>query len=343
MTTTTERPDRIIVAGASAGGPAALRALVAGLEPALPAALFIVQHIAPSSPRLLPQVLASAGPLPARHARDGDPVRAGQIAVAPPDHHLLVQAADGQAGLLRVTNGPRQNRTRPSIDVLFRSAAVAYNSRAIGLLLTGTQDDGVDGLRAIQRCGGVTIVQDPAEAEYPELVQAALAAMAVDYRLPIAEIARLLNRLAHEPVTANGQVPEDLWLEVAVSLDGDSTLEQMQQIGEPTTLTCPDCGGRLWQKGDAEYSHYTCEVGHAFSTHALLAGMDGQIERSLWVALRTLEERVRMLERMAHEAERAGRGRAAEEWHERAEETRTDADNVRRFLLRGVGSATDTD
>lgn len=184
---------------------------------------------------------------------------------------------------------------------------MAYNSQAIGLLLTGMQDDGVDGLRAIQRCGGVTIVQEPAEAEFPDLVQAALAAMTVDYRLPIAEIARLLNQLANEPVRANGQVPEELRLEVAVSLVGGSTLEQMRQIGEPTTLTCPDCGGRLWQKGDGEYSHYTCEVGHAFSAHALLAGIDGQIERSLWVALRTLEERVRMLERMAHEAERAGR------------------------------------
>jgi two-component system chemotaxis response regulator CheB len=343
MAATADRPNRIIVAGASAGGPAALRSLVAGLDPALPAALFVVQHVAPQSPRLLAQMLESAGPLPASHAREGEPVRAGRIVVAPPDHHLLLQAPDGRGGLLRVTNGPRQNRVRPSIDVLFRSAAVAYDSRVIGLLLTGMQDDGVDGLRAIQRCGGVTIVQEPAEAEFPELVQAALAAMTVDYRLPIVEIARLLNRLAGEPVAAGGQVPEALRLEVAVSLDGDSTLDEMRQIGEPVTLTCPDCGGRLWQKGDGEYAHYTCEVGHAFSAQALLAGMDSQIERSLWVALRTLEERVRMLERMAGEAERAGRGRAAEEWRARAEETRADAENVRRFLLRGVRSSQEPD
>jgi two-component system chemotaxis response regulator CheB len=334
------RPNRIVVVGASAGGPAALKALAAGLEPALPAALLVVQHVAPNSPRVLPEILAGAGPLPAAHAHEGDPLLAGRIAVAPPDHHLMVQALDGQGGLLRVTNGPRQNRVRPSIDVLFRSAAVAYDAQVIGLLLTGTQDDGVDGLRAVQRCGGVTIVQEPAEAEYPEMVEAALAAMHVDYRLPIAGIAGLLNQMAHEPVTANGQAPEALRLEVAVSLGAGSTLDEMRQIGEPTTLTCPDCWGRLWQKGEGEYAHYTCEVGHAFTAKSLLAGMDSQIERSLWVALRTLEERVRMLERMADEA---GRGRVAEAWHARAEETRADAENVRRFLLRGVRSSQERD
>jgi two-component system chemotaxis response regulator CheB len=180
----------------------------------------------------------------------------------------------------------------------------------------------------------VTIVQEPAETEYPQMVEAALAAMAVDYRLPVAGIAALLNRLALEPAGGIGQVPEDLRLEVAVSLNGDSTLEQMAQIGTPVTLTCPDCGGRLWQKGNGELAHYTCEVGHAFSSQALLDGMDWQIERSLWVALRTLEERVRMLERMAADAETGARALSASSWRERAAETRRDADNVRRFLLR---------
>jgi two-component system, chemotaxis family, protein-glutamate methylesterase/glutaminase len=335
-----DQPHRLIVAGASAGGPTALQTLLSHLQTHFPAAFLVVQHMAPTSQGLLTRLMAAAGPLPARLARDREPLRGGELVLAPPDHHLAVQA-NGDEAILRVTYGPRQNRARPSIDVLFRSAAVAYGARTAGVLLTGMLDDGVDGLRAIQRCGGVTIVQDPAEAEYPDMVQAALATMVVDYVLPLAEIAALLNRLAGEPVAGNGEAPAALRQEVAVHLAADSSLAQMAEIGEGTTFTCPDCGGRLWRKESGEHSHYACEIGHAYSEQSLLEGMDWQVERSLWVALRTLEERVRMLERMADDAVQAGRESSAANWRERADESRRDAENVRRFLLRGVGSVTE--
>jgi two-component system chemotaxis response regulator CheB len=182
--------QRVIAVGTSRGGLNVLRTLIGSLDAALPAAVLIVQHQAPDSPQLLADILSKAGALPATYAVDGEPLQPRRIYLARPNRHLL--AEDGR---IRVVAGPRENRTRPAIDPLFRSTAVAYGSRAIGVLLTGMLDDGTAGLDAIRRCGGVTIVQDPQEAEYPEMVNNALAAMTVDYCLPLAELTQLINQL----------------------------------------------------------------------------------------------------------------------------------------------------
>lgn len=149
----------IILLGASAGGVDALTGLCRGLPNDLPAAVMVVQHVAPTARSVLPQLLDRAGPLPAAHAEDGEVIRPGQIYVARPDHHLLVNG-DGRRLMLR--RGPQENRTRPAIDPLFRSAAVAFGPRVVGVVLSGLLDDGTAGLVAIKACGGVSVVQDPA-------------------------------------------------------------------------------------------------------------------------------------------------------------------------------------
>ncbi|HKX31106.1 MAG TPA: chemotaxis protein CheB [Blastocatellia bacterium] len=181
----------IIVIGASYGGIDGMRVIVSGLPEGFPASVLLAQHMAPNAPGLLPQILMKAGPLPASFPADLDPLKPGHIYVAPPDHHLMLEP-----GLVRVRRGPKENRFRPAINALFRSAAHAYGSRIVGVVITGHLNDGAAGLRAVKDCGGIAIVQDPVEAIAPSMPQSALQNVDVDYCLPLGEIARLLVRLA---------------------------------------------------------------------------------------------------------------------------------------------------
>jgi two-component system chemotaxis response regulator CheB len=183
----------IVVIGASAGGMGALETLVAGLPTDLPAALFVVWHLAPGVKSVLPTVLNRAGPLPAANPKDGDAIRPGRIHVAPNDHHMLLER-----GYIRIAKGPKENRFRPAVDPLFRSAAYIYGSRVIGIVLSGALDDGTAGLWAIKLRGGTAIVQDPADAMHRSMPLSALENVEVDYKVPVAEIGALLGRLARE-------------------------------------------------------------------------------------------------------------------------------------------------
>ena len=181
----------IIVVGASAGGVNALATLAEGLPPDLPASVLVALHLAPGVTSILPEILARAGRLPAVHPKDGEAYEKGKIYVAPPDHHLLVRE-----GHLRLTRGARENLHRPAIDPLFRSAALAHGPRVIGVVLTGSLDDGTAGLSAVKRCGGTAVVQDPSDASHPSMPAAALKNVAVDHSVPLSEMAALLARLA---------------------------------------------------------------------------------------------------------------------------------------------------
>ena len=325
----------IVVVGASTGGLDALAALVGGLPADLPAAVFVVQHVAASSPGVLGEVLDKRGPLPARLARDGEPVEPGRVYVAPPDRHLLVTP-----GAVRLSDGLRENRTRPAVDPLFRSAAVAYRSRVVGVVLTGALDDGAAGLRAVERCGGVAVVQDPADALCPDMPRHALGAVPAARRAPAAELGPLLGRLVREPAPAPPPVPGDLAAEDRLTRRGltpqpDSDMDEMDTldgIGDRVPLSCPDCGGALWHLHDPEPPRYRCHVGHAYTARSLMAGQVEATEQALVVALRTLEERARMLRRMAGDDRQRGRAGLGDDYGARADEIEGHADHLRRVL-----------
>jgi two-component system, chemotaxis family, protein-glutamate methylesterase/glutaminase len=291
--------DRVAI-GASSGGIAALKKLLAALPPDLPAALCVVLHISPQSRSVLPQILSRAGPLPAVAAEDGMPLQAGRIHVAPPDHHLLVEH-----DTLRVLRGPPENRHRPAIDPLLRSLAWSHGPRAVGVVLSGALDDGTAGLWALKSCGGTTVVQEPDEAENPDMPNSALLHNRIDHRLRLDGIAALLTRLAHEPIAPVPPQPPPPGLadEIAFArLDGQG-LPGMRRLGALSPFTCPSCRGALWELDEGGHLRYRCHTGHAFSSEALLAGQASAAEEGLYVALRAVEEKAGTLRRLA---ERSG-------------------------------------
>lgn len=289
----------IIVIGGSAGGVEALRELMRGLPPDLPAAVFAVLHVTPAAPSALPEILSRNSALPARHAVDGEAIEYGRVYVAPPDHHLLVESER-----VRVVRGPKENRVRPAADPLFRSAAKFYGPRVVGVVLTGALDDGTAGLAAIKRRGGVAVVQDPEEALYSGMPRSALENVAVDHCLPLAGIAPLLGRLAMAPAQEAAAYPVSEFLEVEtrIARNEEADMEDVGKLGTPSAFTCPECKGALWELNDGELLRFRCHVGHAFSIESLAADQTEQLESALWAALQSLEQNAALLRRMAARA-----------------------------------------
>ena len=234
----------IIVIGASAGGFEALKTLVANLPKDFAASIFIVWHMSPDVRGVLPQVLNRAGTVHAAHAYDSEPILPNRIYVAPPDRHLLVET-----GQVRVTRGPKENRFRPAVDPLFRSAAHAYNNQVIGVVLSGALDDGTAGLWTIKHRGGLAVVQDPNDAEVSSMPENAMREVAVDYSVPIAEMARLLVRLTTEQIEETSEVfmedDKKTAMEVRIAAADNAFEIGVMRLGEPSPFTCPDCHGVL--------------------------------------------------------------------------------------------------
>jgi two-component system chemotaxis response regulator CheB len=317
--------DRVAI-GASSGGVAALKHLVAALPADLPAALCVVLHISPQSRSVLPQILSRAGPLPAVAAEDGMALQAGRIHVAPPDHHLLVEH-----DTLRVLRGPPENRHRPAIDPLLRSLAWSHGPRAVGVVLSGGLDDGTAGLWALKSCGGTTVVQEPDEAENPDMPNSALLHNRIDHRLRLNGIAALLTRLAHEPIAPAPPQPPPPGLadEIAFTrLDGQG-LPGMRRLGALSPFTCPSCRGALWELDEGAHLRYRCHTGHAFSNEALLAGQASAAEEGLYVALRAVEEKAGTLRRLA---ERSGQPSLRDDYRGRADQLDASARALRALL-----------
>jgi two-component system chemotaxis response regulator CheB len=279
--------------GSSLGGVQALRRLLAQLPAGLDASLFVAQHTSRES--RLDAVLARATPLRVKAASHGERFEPGTVYVAPADRHLLV---DGKS--LHVVRGPRENGARPAIDPLFRSAAAHHGPRVVGIVLTGLRDDGSAGLHAIQRSGGVAVVQDPADAAFPDMPRSALRHVAADHVVPLESMGGLMVRLAQEPAPEVGPPPEDVVREAEITARYETGSKPVEGLGRMTHLDCPECGGPLWEIGEG--GRFRCRVGHAFSTAALVAEQGEQIERALLVAMRTLEERGRMLDRLHQQA-----------------------------------------
>jgi two-component system, chemotaxis family, protein-glutamate methylesterase/glutaminase len=307
----------IVVVGASAGGMAALEALAASLPRDLPAAIFVVWHLAPGVQSVLPAVLGRAGPLPASNPKDGDPIEPGRIYVAPNDHHMLVER-----GYIRVTKGPKENRFRPAVDPLFRSAAYIYSTRVIGIVLSGALDDGTAGLWAIKLRGGTAIVQDPADAMHRSMPINALDNVAVDHKVAVAKMGALLSRLTREPAAAEplfaARERDKMDAEVKIAREVDSRVENIQQYGELSPFTCPECHGVLATFREGNIIRFRCHTGHALSAGTLLEAGTEQVEQRLMDAVRALDETIMLLNRLGEQYAKNGNTAAAEQCFNRA-------------------------
>ncbi|HEU5088033.1 MAG TPA: chemotaxis protein CheB [Roseiflexaceae bacterium] len=325
-------PRNIIVIGASAGGFAVLQRLVADLPPDLPAALFVVWHMSASGEGLLADVLNRAHTLPAADAVDGEPITLGRIYVAPPDYHLLVEP-----GRVRVTKGPREHRFRPAVDPLFRSAALAYGPRVVGVVLSGALDDGTAGLRAIKRHAGLAVVQDLVDAEVPSMPHSAMRAVAVDYVVPAAELAALLVRVSQEPAPASPEVAmEDdthTRIEVRIAAQENALEAGVLQLGSPTIYTCPDCHGVLLALRDGEQVRFRCHTGHAFSADSLLAALTATTEDQLWNAVRSLDENILLLNHLGDHLAEAQQTSLAALYYQYAQAASAQSRLVRQALV----------
>ena len=311
----------------------ALTRLVAQLPATLPAAVLVVQHLGPDSTgEPLVARLANHSALHCQLATNGAPLEAGHLYLAPPDRHLLVKNHH-----LLVTKGPHENGYRPAADALFRSAAVEFDSHTIGLVLTVLLYDGTAGLDFIKRCGGTAVVQSPEDAEFASMPVSALRNVAIDYAVPIAQMGALLLRLVGAPASSAAPptaaaIPPDLRLEAAIAERVVGSAEQAAQLGHQVPLTCPDCGGSLWEMDHGSVLRYRCHTGHAFTAEALAESAQHQLEETLWVALRMMEERKNLLASMASHGASYGSGQQAE----RAEELKHHVNRLREFLLNGT-------
>jgi len=324
----------IIVVGGSAGALDALMAFVPHLPVSLRAAIIVVVHMASTAESNLATILARNGPLPASHANDGETIRHGHIYVARPDRHVII--SDHK---LHLTDGPRENRHRPAIDPLFRSAAEGHGERVIGVLLSGALDDGVAGLAMIKRAGGLAIVQDPAEALVSSMPRHALAQVAVDHVVTSGGLGPLITRLVQQRSSpATSDVPKAGLDKAAMTNSGDVG---KNGEGHHAMYACPDCGGVLVETESGEVLRYTCHEGHILSAESLLASKAEQLESALWEALRTLDERTQLSERFAAHARSRGQAAMRDHFQRRADESRERADVVRRALGGGTNSGRD--
>jgi two-component system chemotaxis response regulator CheB len=280
---------------------------------------------------LLPELLSRAGVLPVHHATNGMPIAHGQFYIAPPDHHLLVTR-----GHVHVVQGPRENGFRPAVDAMFRTAAQAYGPRVVGVVLTGMLDDGTAGLLAIKRRGGMAVVQDPAEAAYPDMPASAIRYVGVDAVCRLDDIAPLLVRLSSTPADDEGVLPMSEAMDAEANISGgdQEALQQAGTLGAPVPFSCPDCGGVLTEYYDSELLRFRCQVGHAFSRESAWAAHAASLDRSLWAAYNALGERANLARRLAQEAQRMGDTGSIQRFTQLIAQAEAQKEQIRTVLLK---------
>jgi two-component system chemotaxis response regulator CheB len=319
----------IVVVGASAGGVTALQTLVAGLPTTFPATLLVVLHVPAHTPSQLHSILARVCALPVTAAEDGDPIIPGHVYVARTDRHLLLEA-----DRIRVTRGPKENRMRPAVDVLFRSAAYTFGPQAIGIVLSGMLDDGTAGLWAIKDRGGVALVQSPEDAEHASMPQSAIQHVAVDAVLPAAAIPARLVELTRDSFTRVSAAPApEMQIETRIALEGNALQGGIMELGAVSSNTCPECHGVLVRIHEGAIVRYRCHTGHAFSLQTLLADVNEEIDATLWGALRAIEERILLLREMEELARANEDTHTAQECAQQAEDTERGVQPIRELVL----------
>jgi two-component system chemotaxis response regulator CheB len=276
--------------------------------------------------------------LPAKFAGDGDVLKRGRIYIAPPNRHLIV---DGFR--LALGEGARENHARPAIDPMLRSAAVCCGARTVGVVLTGTLGDGASGLWAVQRAGGISVVQDPQDAEFSEMPLTALKRVQPDHVVRLEDMPTLLNGLVHQQTGAVKLVPRSLKFEVDIARGGHATMDEMDGIGRRSVLACPDCGGVMWEIDEGELSRFRCHVGHAYTAEMMSLALDENLRRALASAERALEERVALARKLNKQALDAGHRLLAETSAERVREFEREMNIIRNSIRRMDRLATDVD
>jgi two-component system chemotaxis response regulator CheB len=323
----------MVVIGASAGGIESLTSLVSRLDPNLPASVLVVLHIPAESPSYLPQILSRSGPLPVSQPEDGEDLQPGQIYIAPPGIHMLVN--DGH---IQLSHGPRVNGLRPAIDPLFRSVAHFYGPRAIGVVLSGSMNDGTAGSQRIKARGGIVIAQQPTDALFPSMPLSVIENVPVDMVLPAAQIGDAVNRIANEPVQEGGPGMPDPEANASNEIKNDiKTFEENQSATPRSVLTCPACGGLLWELRDGQLVHYQCHVGHDYSPEALFEEQSERLEGVLWAALRALVEKAALSNRLALRAKSRGSESMEHIYLKQARQAEADAALLRQVLAGGKG------
>jgi two-component system chemotaxis response regulator CheB len=300
----------VVCIGASAGGLNAIMELISQLPASLNAAVFVVLHFSKGAlGQILVDRIKRDSQLHCSIAKDNEQVKPGHVYLAPPDVHLLIKDK------IILAHGPAENRFRPSIDVLFKSAAAHYGENVVGVVLTGLLNDGTSGMWAIKESGGQCIVQDPDEAEYPDMPLSVLQSVEVDYILPLKKIGPVIGKIVKGKKKNGAKPPSIIIAESRLSEKTSTTIDKLKEIGEKSSFACPDCGGGLYKIRNGRSVHYKCHVGHSYSQEDLLVEQSSKIENTLWVAVRMMEERKLFFTRLANENRDRGLQKLSDNYH----------------------------
>jgi two-component system chemotaxis response regulator CheB len=328
----------ILAIGTSAGGVEALLFLARSLPREFPAAVLITIHLPSHPSSSLDSILSHSGRLPAQFVKDGDRLQQGRIHIAPPDRHLLIDDAD----CVLLGRGARENNSRPAIDPMLRSVAACCGARTVGVVLTGTMSDGASGLWALDQCGGLTVVQDPSDAAFPDMPMNALNRLKPDHVVTLADMPQLLTSLASQPAGVPMPVPESVRFEIEIAKGQRSTIDNnmgsaidhMDRLGRRSPLACPDCHGVMWEIDEGDLIRYRCHVGHTYTAELMSVALDENLRRALGSALRALEERRQLARKLEEQAERNDQPMLAATWSRRAREFEEELDVIRSGVRR---------
>jgi len=336
---------KIVVIGGSAGAINALKLVLPTLPHDFQAAILIVTHIG-SQRSMLPEMLGRYAAMPVRHATDGEPIIPGRVLMAPPDEHLMV-VRNGDRAYARLVHGPKENHSRPAIDPLFRSAAAVFGQNTIGVVLSGYLNDGTVGLQAIKACGGIALVQDPAEAQASDMPLSAIKYVDVDHVLRVSEIGSMLFELANADTQLGTEGQQSKvssapnWIDIENRISTkDSDMGDLEQIGKLSSLTCPECNGALWEIKAKGPIRYRCHTGHAFTARVLEALQSEAVEDAIWSAIRALHEQERLFSKLAEQALRSGQQGEAVEYQAMATQAHTNSQALRDVVSARTLSAT---
>lgn len=318
---------RLFLIGASAGGRPAVEKILKDLPPDIPAAFLIVVHSSFDMISSFSSYLNRKIQMEVMDCNNNTPLRTGKVYVSLPNQHMVVKH-----GKLANSNGPRENLFRPSIDVLFRSAAVTYGNRCVGILLSGRLNDGTVGLEAIKRCGGKTIIQNPETAEFSGMPLNAKKFVNIDYTRDLEEIGPLINEIIQKPLPEKVDIPQPLIREAEIATKIRSQVKTEDYLGEQVALSCASCGGPLWKIKDTGIPRYRCHVGHSFSEESLLMAQNENLEETLWVCLRTLEEKKVLLHNIADNFAEKGSSQISRSYKDKIEEVEEHIDRLRQLM-----------